>query len=52
MEIVNILILIFSSVVTLVWTRKKLKKLTSMKVEIVEENQPLDEASLNQLADE
>lgn len=52
MEIVNLLILITASVATGLWTKQKLKKLNQMKIEIVDENAPMDSASLLHLAEE
>lgn len=52
MEIVNLLILITATVATGVWTKRKLKKLKQMKIEIVDENLPMDSASLLHLAEE
>jgi hypothetical protein len=52
MELVNLIILLTVTISVAIWIQKKLKKLKQMKVEIVDENTPMDSASLLHLAEE
>lgn len=52
MEIINLIILIAAIATTGIWTKKKLKKLQEIKIEISDENSPMDSASLLNMAEE